>query len=68
MTALTTQEREIRKQLEDAMSTPEHALVVTSPISTDAALNGHAQVNGTKAKLNGTSGKKGKQKKERVVV
>ena len=50
------------------MSTPEHALVVTSPISTDAALNGHAQVNGTKAKLNGTSGKKGKQKKERVVV
>ncbi|KAH9944420.1 uncharacterized protein BXZ73DRAFT_39097, partial [Epithele typhae] len=61
MGALTTQEREIRKQLEDAMSAPERPLML--PMLASTAPNGHALTNGSKPKANGVSGKKGKQKK-----
>ena len=61
MMALTSQEREIRKQLEDALSLPEHSPIVS--VAPAIALNGHSSTNGAKPKQNGTSGKKGKQKK-----
>ena len=59
--ALTTQEREIRKQLEDTISQPIRRTIMPGhPLQ---HLNGQYQsTNGIKTKPNGTSGKKGKQK------
>ncbi|KAI0757039.1 hypothetical protein C8Q80DRAFT_1091269 [Daedaleopsis nitida] len=57
---LTTREREIRKQLEDAISLPTPKPTMPGPLLPPK--NGHAPSNGVKAKPNGTSGKKGKQK------
>ncbi|KAI8995590.1 hypothetical protein BD414DRAFT_410362 [Trametes punicea] len=63
MSALTTQEREIRKQLEDAISLHNQKTAINMQSSPLRPLNGHAQANGAvKAKPNGT-GKKGKQKR-----
>ena len=59
MLQLTTQEREIRTQLEDVMSAPVRKLVMPG---SPHLLNGSRAANGVKAKANGTSGKKGKQK------
>ncbi|KAI0361670.1 hypothetical protein OH77DRAFT_1417942 [Trametes cingulata] len=63
MAALTTQEREIRRQLEDVISLESRRTVVPLPNVPPQPLNGNGQVNGaTKPKANGTSHKKGKQK------
>ncbi|EJF66659.1 hypothetical protein DICSQDRAFT_164500, partial [Dichomitus squalens LYAD-421 SS1] len=59
MSQLTTEEREIRTQLEDVTSAPVRKLVMPGSLHPP---NGHQGVNGTKARPNGTSGKKGKQK------
>ena len=61
MLSLTTQEREIRKQLEDATNPADRMPAVA--VSPAVESNGHTQTNGAKLKPNGTSGKKGKQKK-----
>ncbi|KAI1797841.1 hypothetical protein LXA43DRAFT_270101 [Ganoderma leucocontextum] len=58
MQEVTNQEREIRKKLEDTMSIP---LRMVMPGSFQPS-NGHHSTNGIKAKPNGTSGRKGKQK------
>ena len=63
MLALTTQEREIRKQLEDAMNPSDRMPAAAAAVSPTFESNGHTQTNGAKSKLNGTSGRKGKQKK-----
>ncbi|KAI0639360.1 hypothetical protein C8Q77DRAFT_1213944 [Trametes polyzona] len=63
MSALTTQEREIRRQLEDVISMESRRSVISMPSVPLQPLNGHSQGNGNaKPKTNGTS-KKGKQKK-----
>ncbi|TFK89792.1 hypothetical protein K466DRAFT_574632 [Polyporus arcularius HHB13444] len=56
ISALTAKEREIRGQLEDAISLPVRKTMVPLQL-----LNGH-QADGVKAQPNGTSGRKGKQK------
>ncbi|KAH9849799.1 hypothetical protein C2E23DRAFT_736690, partial [Lenzites betulinus] len=60
MSALTTQEREVRRQLEDVISMQSRRQHVPMPSSPLQPLNGHAQGNGA-PKTNGA--KKGKQKK-----
>ena len=62
MLALTTQEREIRSQLEDAMN-PSDRMAAVATVSPTVESNDHTQTNGAKLKLNGASGRKGKQKK-----
>ncbi|KAI9063027.1 hypothetical protein FKP32DRAFT_1652056 [Trametes sanguinea] len=63
MSALTTQEREIRKQLEDVISLQARKANMPTIGVPLQPLNGRAQANGTvKSKSNGT-GKKGKQKR-----
>ncbi|CDO75250.1 hypothetical protein BN946_scf184967.g3 [Trametes cinnabarina] len=63
MSVLTTQEREIRKQLEDVVSLQARKANMFSIGAPLQPLNGRAPINGTvKAKTNGT-GKKGKQRK-----
>ncbi|RPD62982.1 hypothetical protein L227DRAFT_497657 [Lentinus tigrinus ALCF2SS1-6] len=59
ISAMTAKEREIRGQLEDAISLPVRQMVISAPPL--QLLNDH-QPNGVKAKPNGTSGRKGKQK------
>lgn len=63
MSALTTQEREIRRQLEDVISLESRQPSIMAATSPLLPLNGHTQGNGAvKSKTNGTSQKKGKQK------
>ncbi|OJT12956.1 Nucleosome-remodeling factor subunit BPTF [Trametes pubescens] len=63
MSALTTQEREIRRQLEDVISLESRQPSIMVPGPIPQPVNGHTQGNGTaKSKTNGTSQKKGKQK------
>ncbi|KAJ3010448.1 hypothetical protein NUW54_g2474 [Trametes sanguinea] len=63
MSALTSQEREIRKQLEDVISLQARKANMPTIGVPLQPLNGRAQPNGTvKSKSNGT-GKKGKQKR-----
>ena len=59
MQEVTNQEREIRKKLEDTMSTPVRMVM---PGSFQSLNGSHHTTNGIKAKPNGTSSKKGKQK------
>ncbi|KAI0374210.1 hypothetical protein BV20DRAFT_936099 [Pilatotrama ljubarskyi] len=63
MAALTTQERDIRRQLEDVISLESRRTIVSLPNVPLQPMNGHRQANGSgKPKANGTSHKKGKQK------
>ncbi|KAI0778144.1 hypothetical protein BD413DRAFT_600957 [Trametes elegans] len=64
ISALTTQEREIRKQLEDVVSVQIHRPRIPIPRPPVQPPNGHTQSNGAaRTKTNGTSQRKGKQKK-----
>lgn len=62
MATLTTQEREIRKQLEDAIALSARQASLPQASVPLHPLNGRTQTNGTgRSKANGT--KKGKQKR-----